>query len=462
MIGRMETLSGLIDLIRAFFRRSALLFKVLGVLVLALLLQIPVAFIDGLLRERTHRRDTAVREITDTWGRAQQIAGPVLVVPYRTRVSEIRERLVNGRLVQTTEERLVEKNAVFLPESLAVTGDIAPAIRRRGIYEAVVYTTRLQLSGRFDPPDLKSLNLAAADLLWDRAWIAFGLSDLRGAQSALALDWNGAAIPFEPGSRDPLLPSGLHAPLPPLAAGVAPGEFTLDFVLNGSGQLDFIPLARQTDVKLASDWADPGFNGAFLPAARDIGPDGFSATWSVPYYAHEYGRHWSAEIGRPSANALGRSAFGVELVRPVDAYRTVERSSKYALLFIALIFTAFFLFEVLAALRLSALHYLLVGAALVLFYLALLALSEVVAFDLAYLAAALASSLLVTGYSASILHGGRRSLIIAAALALIYGTLWVILQLQDYSLLAGTAVLFAVLATVMFTTRNLDWNRHSS
>src|SRR5690606_8776537 len=208
--------------------------------------------------------------------------------------------------------------------------------------------------------------------------------------------------------------------------------------------------------------ADPGFSGAFLPAARDIGPDGFDAVWSVPYYAHEYGRHWSADIGRPSSDALGRSAFGVELVRPVDAYRTVERSSKYALLFIALIFTAFFLFEVLAALRLSALHYLLVGAALVLFYLALLALSEVIAFDLAYLAAALASSLLVTGYSASILRGGRRSLIIAAALALIYGTLWVILQLQDYSLLAGTAVLFAVLAMVMFTTRNLDWNRHSS
>lgn len=142
----------------------------------------------------------------------------------------------------------------------------------------------------------------------------------------------------------------------------------------------------------------------------------------------------------------------------MDPYRIVERATKYGMLFITLLFTAFFLFEVLAALRLHVLHYGLVGAALVLFYLALLSLSEFTPFLTAYVSAALASTLLISLYSHAILRGGRRSLIIGAALTGIYGFLFLVLQLQDYALLAGTAALFAVLGLVMFTTRKIDWS----
>lgn len=451
--------SGLIDLIRGFFARAATLLKVLGIFLLALLLLIPVAMIDDLLGERTERRDEAVAEITANWGRAQQIAGPVLIVPYRVRDTQTRDRFVNGRQIQTTEEVWLEQHAVFLPETLAIEGEVAPDIRHRGIYEAVVYTTGLTLTGRFDAADIRSLELAPADLLWDKAWIALGLSDLRGTQAALSLDLGGRALSLEPGTRTGFPATGLHAAVPGLADGVAPGEFKLKLKLNGSRRISFLPLARQTDVKLTSTWADPGFDGGFLPTARDVRPDGFTAAWNVPYYAREYAQQWTAARGRPTDCALAGSEFGVELMRPVDAYRTVERSTKYALLFITLVFIAFFLFEVLASLRLNALHYLLVGAALVLFYLALLALSEFTAFGVAYLVAATASGGLITGYSASILRGGRRSLIVAGVLTATYGTLWMILQMQDYALLAGTGALFAVLATIMFTTRHLDWTR---
>ncbi len=444
---------------RGFFSRSSSLLKVLGIFALALLLLIPVALIDNLLGERTQRRDEAVEEITATWGRAQQLTGPVLIVPYRVHNTQSHDRLINGRVIQTTEENWIEQHAVFLPETLAIEGEIAPDIRHRGIYEAVVYTADLKMTGRFNAADVNSLELVPADLLWDKAWIALGLSDLRGTQAALSLDLAGKSLSLEPGTRSAFPQSGLHADVVGLSADTAPGEFSLHLKLNGSGRISFLPLARQTDVKITAPWADPGFDGGFLPSTREVRLDGFAATWNIPYYAREYAQQWTATRGAPSDEVMQNSSFGVELMRPVDAYRTVERSTKYALLFITLVFIAFFLFEVLASLRLNALHYLLVGASLVLFYLALLALAEFMAFGLAYLIAAVASGGLITGYSAAILGSGRRSLIVAGVLTATYGTLWMILQMQDYALISGTGALFAVLAIIMFTTRHLDWSR---
>ncbi len=443
-----------------FLRRHSTVLKLLGILLLVALLQIPLLSVNGLLHERAARRDTAIAEITDTWGRSQRITGPFLVVPYRSVATAVRETLVNGRVIQTTEERPAEKLAVFLPEALVVDGQLDPERRHRGIYEAVVYTARLRLSGRFAAPDLTALGVSAGDFLWDRAYLALGVDDLRGAREALSVTWNGQSRPFVPGARHPLLENGVHAPLPPLSAAEAPGEFSLELALNGSGLLAFTPAGRQTDVILKSTWADPGFTGGLLPSERKLGPEGFEAAWHVSYYGRDYGQQWASDAG-PSRETLARSAFGVELVDVVDTYRIVERAAKYGLLFIVLIFTAFFLFEVLAALRLHVLHYSLVGAALVLFYLGLLSLSEFIPFAAAYLSAALASTLLIALYSVSILRGGRRALVIAAALGGIYGFLFFVLQMQDQSLLAGTAALFAVLGLVMFTTRKLDWGQNA-
>jgi len=148
----------------------------------------------------------------------------------------------------------------------------------------------------------------------------------------------------------------------------------------------------------------------------------------------------------------------VDFLALVDTYRMVERSTKYGALFIALIFAAFFLFEVLSALRIHTIQYTLVGAALCLFYLAVLSLSEFLHFVCAYWTGALASALLIVLYSLKILGSGTRTTIIAAALLLIYTYLYVVLQLQDYSLLLGTIVLFVALAIVMYATRNVDWS----
>jgi inner membrane protein len=457
--------NGLLTVIRTFLKPFALSLKLGGILGLVLLLQIPLFMIRGLLDERHERRNEAVGEITATWGRSQTLVGPVLVVPYRALRAIEKETIVNGHVVHTTEERMSDAYACFLPDELNVEGDIDPSTRHRGIYDTVVYTTRLKLSGRFAAPDLKPLGIATETLQWNRAWLAFGLSDLRGTRETLKLTWDGRSLPLTPGTQIDGLEAGLHADLSATAIPTTSTAhtFSVELTLNGSGTLAFAPLAVQTSVRLNSPWTDPGFTGAFLPTEREITSAGFTALWKIPYYGRDYSQQWTCFTDHATLHKdkIQPSCFGVDLVTPVDSYRSVERATKHGALFITLLFTAFFLFEVLAALRLHALHYLLVGAALCLFYLGLLSLSEFIAFGTAYLSAATASTLLIGLYCRSILRSGPRSLLITAALSAIYGFLYFVLQMQDYALVAGTAALFTVLAVVMYTTRKVDWSNQS-
>jgi inner membrane protein len=141
-----------------------------------------------------------------------------------------------------------------------------------------------------------------------------------------------------------------------------------------------------------------------------------------------------------------------------EPYRMVVRSLKYNVLVMVLVFAAFFLFETLGNLRLHAIHYGLVGAAMCLFYLALLALGEVTEPAIAYTLAALASSVLITFYSAAILRGRGRAAAIGVLLTCVHSVLYVVLRMENFALLAGTATLFAALAAVMYFTRNVDWH----
>jgi len=230
----------------------------------------------------------------------------------------------------------------------------------------------------------------------------------------------------------------------------------MSLTLNGSRSLRFAPAGVNNDIRLVSTWPDPSFQGAFLPVERKIGPEGFNAHWKVSYYGRSYPQQWTDRNPVNSAG-IAPSLFGVDLVPALDSYRHVERSIKYGVLFIVLLFAAFFLFEILSGVRIHPFQYALVGIALCLFYLGLLALSEVASFNAAYWTGALVASLLISLYSSKVLHSAARACLVAAGLAGVYAFLFVILRLQDYSLLVGTAGLFLVLAIVMFITRNIDW-----
>lgn len=451
------TSSPLFATAQAFLRRNAVALKLLLVGLLILLLLIPLALVQSTLRERLLRHDTAVATITQGWGKSQRLLGPVLVVPFTWQTTT--EESVTGTDGRRYREQVTQTHtseAFFLPEQLAVTGQLEPSERRLGIYAAHVYTAKLRWQGRFAAPEFDFAGIAAPEPQWDRARVGVAISDLRGTREALTLRWGGAEVPLQPGARLDGFGPGLHAPVT-LSGTPEALEFSLELTLNGSTGMTVVPVARQTTVQLTSPWTAPGFFGAFLPLEREVGPRGFSATWQVSYYGRDFPQQWTpAAAHAPAPAAIEASAFGVNLVETVTAYRTIERAIKYGVLFLALVFVSFFLFEVASAVRLNALHYLLVGFALCLFYLGLLSLSEFIGFPAAYGSAAAMSLVMVGLYGWSVLQSGRRALLVTGLLAGVYAYLYLVVQMEDFALLAGTGALFALLAAVMFATRRLD------
>ena len=445
---------------KRFLNKHAVTFKMCWVLFLVFVLLIPLGMIRSVLRERTERRDGAVAEITSSWGRDQVVVGPVLVIPYLYREKAWKERTVDGKKERFEVEETNSANAFFLPDELAVDGVVSPDRLHRGIYDAVVYRGHLKVSGRFPAPPFAELGISKDSVQWENAIVTMAVSDLRGTGKILDITVGGQTCGFAPGCRLSGYPSGISARVPGVNGEATNLDFSMTLDLKGSRGLSFAPVGRQNRVKLASTWPDPSFRGAFLPADRRVGGEGFDASWEVSWYGRNYPQQSTdqARGGAVNADSIEPSLFGVDFIAPVDSYRIVERATKYGALFIALIFTAFFLFEVLLALRIHTIQYTLAGAAMCLFYLALLSLSEFIRLPFAYWAGAAASSLLIVLYSLRVLGGGARTAILAAALLVIYAYLYVVLQLQDYSLLLGTAGLFIVLGIVMYSTRNMDWS----
>lgn len=444
----------------SFRRANSTILKLLGVGALILIMLIPLLMISGVLSERLQRRNEAVDEITASWGKEQNIIGPVLGIAYQYRTKVIREIPLNdGRVERREVEETEIANAYFLPEALSVRGDVQTQLLHRGIYDAAVFRTQVVLSGRFAPPDFAALKIDPNDAIWADAFVSIAVSDLRGTREGLVLEWGGDKRPLLPGSQVPGFTTGATGKLAlpgPIADGV---EFSIPLDVNGSNGIYFAPFGVQNAAELKSNWADPGFRGAFLPAERVVRPDGFDAKWKISYYGRDYPQQWTSRQGneRFNSQSVNASLFGVQLISILDAYRYVERSIKYGVLFFVLVFTTFFLFEVTARQKIHPFQYLMVGAALCLFYLALLSISELIGFGWAYLIAAVAATSLITWYCRYFLGGGVRTLMIGAGLAGVYTFLYITLRQQDYALLMGSIALFIVLAAVMFVTRRVDW-----
>jgi inner membrane protein len=443
-----------------FLKRRAIFFKMAGVTILILFLLIPLGMIRSVLRERLERRNEAVAEITSVWGREQNVIGPVLIVPYRYTFKSWKEQpAADGKIEKVEVVETAVARAYFLPSSLNITGDIQPTQLRRGIYQAVVYSGKLELSGQFARPDFGNLRVEEQNVLWDDAVVTFAIPDLRGVKETLYLQWGESRIPLVPGCKLKGFASGVHARVAGLRDSRSDIPLKLELTLNGSGGIRFTPVAGQNLVKLSSPWPDPSFRGAFLPTDRKVSAAGFEATWQLSEYGRDYAQQWTDRDGTAglSPESAASSLFGVNFLSGIDSYRNVERAIKYGVLFFVLVFAVFFLFEILSGLKIHPFQYSLVGAALCLFYLGLLSLSEFIAFGSAYLAAAGATTALIWFYCVAVLKSGRRTLIVVGLLTAIYGFLYIALQMTDYSLLFGTAGLFAVLAAVFYVTRNIDW-----
>lgn len=431
------------------------LIRLLVVMFLALVLQIPILMIEGLIAERRTRRDTALDQVAATWGRAQTVNGPILVVPYVRRVAEA--TLDGKRIVRTESHKLR-----ILPRALTVEGRLVPQERKRGIFSIPVYEADLVLAGTFAPLDPATFPLPRDEVTldWADAHVVVGIADPRSIQEATALTWGDRAIPFLPGTRAfPEAPVGIHAPLAlpgPPAAG-EPIRFSLPLKLHGSVGFRVAPAGEQTDVHVVSSWPSPSFQGGWLPARHTVGGEGFDARWSVPNLGRGIPSMLSDD--RQPASPLTGLAFGVDLLAPVDTYRLADRSVKYAFLFIIFTLGFLWLVEVLMGVPVHPVQLLLVGAALCIFYLLELSLAEHIGFRPAYAIATAAIVGMITAYAAAFLRSWRRAWMLGGAVAGLYAYLYIVLINEDAALLVGSIGLFVALGAVMYLTRRVDWSR---
>ena len=432
--------------IAASFRSSEVL-RLMLVGFLALLLQIPVSMIAGLVSERRQRSLEAVEEVSSKWGAEQTLTGPTLIVPYVARVTETS---ATGQPVVRNEPR----QAVFLPDTLRVQARLQSEERHRGIFSIPVYSLEVRLEGEFPRPDFAELGIEPVEVAWDRARLAIGISDARAIQQGVSLRWNGAESSPVPGATGLVAGRGIQAPVS-LTAEPRQSRFSLKLALQGTGAMYFTPSAKDTTVDLHSNNPHPSFQGNWLPVTHTGSAAGFEASWRIPYLGRNYPQAWDtrADMEKPVA----ASRFGVELVTPVDHYRMAERSVKYASLFIVLTLALVWIVEVLARLRVHPIQYLMLGAALCLFYLLELSLSEHIGFPAAYATASVAVVAMVAGYSLVAVRAIGRALVVGGSVALLYAYLFVLLTKEDSALLIGSIGLFAVLAAIMYATRRVDW-----
>ena len=440
-------------------RRLAVFLKITSICLLIPFLHIPLFMTNGVLRERQGYQQQATREIAAIWGQRQQVTGPVLAVTYSYKAQVIRTRIVEGKKTDVEETDLLWSTAYFLPENLVVTGVVEPEVRRRGIYDTVVYSTKLKLTGHFQP-DFVAAGIGAHQVNWANTQVLFGVSDLRGIRSVSPVTLTGGReFAFETARGVGGEGLSLAAKIEGVTAGMKL-EFSFEAALQGSERLDLVPAGKATRVTLSSPWADPSFGGAYLPVKRSVGPAGFTAEWETSHFSRGFAQSWSDRmtVSPETMQKLSAASFGVAFTQPVDGYRLAERAQKYGVLFFVLVFAVFFLFEVTSpALKIHPLQYAMVGAALCLFFLGFLALSEFLTTGLAYAVAAGLCTVLVSLYAWSFLKTGLRTLIIGGGLGATYGYLYFVLKSQDYALVAGTAALFGALALVMFCTRRINW-----
>lgn len=422
--------------------KASVTLKLFSIAILVLLLLIPTAMIKSLIRERESTHESAINEVSSKWGNEQTVTGPIITIPYKK------------IFIEKNKEPITQiEYAHFLPDELNITGEITPETRYRGIYKVVVYNTQVQITGKFPYPEFADWNIAPENILWNESFVSLGIPDMRGIKDTINLQWANLTQPFafNPGiSTKDITGSGVSVRVP--LEKQTPLTFSFNLNLNGSKKLNFIPLGKETNIKLSSKWTNPSFDGAFLPDKREVSDTGFTASWKILHLNRNYPQEW-----RGAAYDVTNSQFGVTLLLPVDEYQKSMRSAKYAIMLISLTFIVFFFFEILNKRRIHPFQYILVGLALCIFYTLLLSLAEHITFNYAYIVAGIATILAVTLYSKSVFKTGLPTILMGLILVILYGFIFVTIQLQDYALLLGSIGLFVVLVVVMYLSRKINW-----
>ncbi len=434
--------------------RNSITARMMVVGFLLLVLLIPLEFVKILISERGQRQQEVIQEINGKWGNEVLISGPILRIPYET----TQEQLVydsDSKVTRKTSRKEI-KAAYLLPDSLVINAEVETIDDRGyGIYESVVYTSDMAISGNFPTIDFSELQIDKEAILWDRISLEIHTSNLKGIRNSLAVNLGGEELSMTPeyneGYMNVIRSKVLESDLTN-AEGPIPFDFRMK--INGSESLKFVPLGKETSVTMDSNWHSPGFDGSPLPdeETKDIRDDGFHASWHAFQINRQFQQKFTNAL--PNFRSFG---FGTNFVIPVDEYQKSERTAKYGFMVIGLTLLVFLLIQLASRIYIHPFQYVMIGLALVMFYTLLISISEHSTFLKAYAIAGGSVLALITVYSRAILRGFKFPLLVCASLASLYGFIYVIIQLENYALLVGSIGLFVILAIVMFASRKIDW-----
>jgi len=427
--------------------KSNIYFKIGIIFFLILVLMIPTSMVENLIHEREQVQSSAIDEVSSKWGKGQTISGPFISIPFDKYVNKYNTKDSVNEIIK------IKQWAHFLPEKLNISGNIQPEKRNRGIYEVVVYESKLKIKGNFDNIDFKNLDIDKKDVHFDKATLNIGINDLKGIEKQVSIKWNNKSISFNSGtSTKEIISSGINAAVPIANDSMQTYLFSTEIDLKGSQYLYFTPVGKTTDVRIKSNWTTPSFTGTYLPDDRTVTDNGFDSKWNILHLNRNYPQEW---VG--SKYNIDISTFGTDLLLPVDNYKKSYRVARYAILFLALTFLTFFFVEIMRKVFIHPIQYLLVGMAIIVFYVLLLSFSEHITFNLAYIIASILTLSLVSLYTMAILKSKQIGFLIFGILFIMYSFIFTIIQLEDYALLIGSSGMFIILCIVMYYSRKIDW-----
>ncbi len=454
--------------------------KLFVIFFLSLILLIPLSLISDLIAERKNREQEVSTGIALNWGKDQVVSSPVLAIPYRETISLSAEKTQNSNL------REEMKWIFLLPKTSNIATDITPQHLSRGIYTSVVYNSNMTLEGSFDRISLEKLEIPKEDIDWKGSKLIFGIQDFKGLGKRPSLNWDGEELTFDPDFNNLKLFNQNLVCTVPLDPQKTNNIYKIKLNLKGSKSLNFLPLGDQTNIQARGNWANPSFSGAFLPSKRNTETSNFSASWEIPSFNRKLSQQWTGDA-RPlyqfdtnlentsdsneqktaqnsgstvtTVNSLldNTDMITINFLPEINNYQKTTRVAKYGILVIILTFTSLLFTEVIKKKRIHIIQYILIGAAMVLFYTLLLALSEHIGFNLAYLTASIATVMLIGSFIKSITKDQKSAVLLSSILGLFYLFIYILMQLRDYSLIAGTIGIFIILAILMRVSTKINW-----
>ena len=437
---------------QSYWYQNSILIKSAIIAAIIMTLLIPSSWIQDLTTDREGYQQQQMKDVSSKWSGTQLIQGPVLIIPYKRQVSTTNNN--------TTTTRDVIETLYVLPQSIKIKAGVKTELFESGIYDAIVYNSTVSLQGAFEKPNLSELGIDPGNLLYDKARLVFSLSDLKGLKNNPVVKIQNQEYTPEPSVDDKIpFDKGLQVSFPLQKDQGFTFSYQLD--LKGSNELNFLHIGKTTDVEVTSDWSHPGFNGRYLPDSRSVNAKGFGAKWHMLYYNRPFPQQWVNDHNLLGTNNVQQQAiFGVKLQLPIDQYRKVLRTTKYSSLIILLTFISLFLTELIKKQNIHLFNYVLIGAAMVVYYTLLLSFSEQIGYNLAYLLSSASTILLIAIFTASLLKNKNIAALFTFILSLFYGFIFIIIQLEELSLLFGSVALFIIIATLMYFSRKINWDKH--